>query len=180
MKRQYESDIEDHMHHEKRIRNDNLAAMKNAAVERIEQILEMEISQPKLKAWEEAYEIICEHEIMLSPQLWLRILEDDIGLLFDDREERYELIVKSLPHANGHPMRVDECTFQPELYIDGKWLGLEAIADPEPKLVEQQKVAEEWDALEKKTNASLKKAEAVMSEIKTTLNDYDAAMSVVK
>jgi len=140
----------------------------------------------KVESWHAIYKYMTEHTVHLSPETWLSILEDkDIGPVVENRDERYQALIKSLPHNNGYPMRVNKQTFQPELYIDGKWLGIEAVKDPEPDLVEQQAQGEEIQQLMEDTKAFLAEgeqrvaeAETFMAEVESDLN-YDDAMSVV-
>ena len=140
----------------------------------------------RIKNWEAIYKYMMEQEVHLSPTTWLEILEDeDIGSAVENRDERYKALLKSMPHKNGHPMRVCPNTFTPLLYIDGEWVGIEVISDPEPDLVEQQQQADEVQQLMEDTEAFLAKvpghvaeAEAFMAEVEADLN-YDDAMRVV-
>ena len=183
MKKQpYQSDIADHMVYYK----ERGQSLESYCRSRINEILWDEDPETKLADWTTAYQTICDLELLLSPTTWLAILEDSLlGATFEDREERYETIVKALPHANGYPMRCNERTFQPELYIDGKWVGIEAIQDPEPELVEQQKTAEDFQTTIAETKEFLAENEAKCTEVYAFMDkveaelDYDDAMRVV-
>ena len=135
--------------------------------------------------WEAIYKYMMEQEVHLSPHAWLEILEDkDIGPAVENRDERYEALVKSMPHMNGHPMRVDSDTFQPRLYIDGEWVELEAVKDPEPELETLHEEYQHMMTVLNEADEKFAKAEAVMEEVEASMaeiNDlnYDDAMSVV-
>ena len=138
----------------------------------------------KLENWTKAYQVICDLEIALSTSLWIDLLEDDIiGATIEDREERYEAIIKTLPHANGYPMRVNERTFQPELYIDRKWVGIEAVEKPEAKLVEQQQLADQEEADSKHWEKRMAELEEEVLKIGEDFQKeyaYDNAMDIIE
>ena len=133
----------------------------------------------KRNDWIETYKYMTEHEVFLSPTTWMVILEDkDLVEVIDQHEERYQAILKAMPHSSGYPMRVNGTKFRPELYVDGKWVGLEAIKDPEPDLVEQQMELTQMKEFLDGTEDRIAEGYAVIEEMKATL-DYDDAMRVV-
>lgn len=80
----------------------------------------------KVASWNNIYQFILEQEVMISSELWLRVLDDkDIGPVVPQREERFKALLTTLPLINGYPTRSDGVGT--ESYIDGQWVKLAIV-----------------------------------------------------